>query len=1043
MVYSPSLMTTSVPVYNRQVHLPNHALADVTHIGTVHLSNDLILHNVLCVPSFKLNLISVSKLTNTSSCFVIFTDKMCLLQGQRSGKMIGTGTEREGLYYLDNVMKTTCNSASIVASSSSQLWHQRLGHLSNTTLRHLSTCIKNLNFCSIDDCLICPLAKQTRAPFPLSSITTKAPFELIHVDIWGGYHVPTITGAQYFLTIVDDFSRCTWVYLMNHKSDARSYLITFIHLVETQFSTRVKVLRSDNGPEFLMTQFFSDKGILHQTSCVSTPQQNGVAERKHRHLLNVARALLFQSHLPKKFWGDAILTATYLINRTPTPLLQGKSPYEILHHKQPAYAHLRVFGCLCFSSTHHHRPTKFDARATRCLFLGYPYGTKGYRVYDLHTGKIFISRDVIFHEHVFPFSSSAAVSPLVFPHTQDTACDDPIIHPSILLEQDSVDPSSSSPVSPVSVSSPFLSTSPPRLKRPTHAPGYLQQYHIDINLPSRSVPSSHSALTKVPGTPYPLSDVLTYDRLSARHRAFTTSISAAIEPSSFSQAICDPHWRLAMEEELAALAANRTWSLQPLPPGKKPVGCKWVYKIKFRSDGSIERYKARLVAKGYSQIEGLDYRETFAPVAKLTTVRLLLAVASVQQWHLHQLDVNNAFLHGDLEEDVYMSLPPGFGRKGETRVCKLHKSLYGLKQASRQWFIKLSCALRKAGYQQSKADYSLFVRNHDGKFTALLVYVDDIILAGNNIQAIEDTKSFLMKQFKLKDLGQLKYFLGIEIARSSKGITLSQRKYALEILEDAGHLGAKPATSPMEQNLSLRKDEGQWVTDPSSYRRLVGRLIYLTITRPDLVYAVHILSQFMEKPRTPHLEAAQRVLRYVKHTPGQGIFLSARSPIQLNAFCDADWARCRDTRRSTTGYCVFLGESLISWKSKKQNTVSRSSAEAEYRSMAATCCEVTWLKSVLQDLGIKHKRPVKLYCDNQAALHIASNPVFHERTKHIEIDCHLVRERVQSGMIETSHISTMKQPADIFTKPLSLYQFTTLLCKLGIINIHSKLEGEC
>ncbi|KAB2635153.1 hypothetical protein D8674_025687 [Pyrus ussuriensis x Pyrus communis] len=357
----------------------------------------------------------------------------------------------------------------------------------------------------------------------------------------------------------------------------------------------------------------------------------------------------------------------------------------------------------------------------------------GYRVYDLHTGKTFISRDVIFHEHVFPFSSSAAVSSLVFPHTQDTACDDPIIHLSILLEQDSVDPSSSSPVSLVSVSSPFLSTSPPRLKRPTHAPGYLQQYHIDINLPSRFVPSSHSALTKVP---------------------------AAIEPSSFSQ---------AMEEELAALATNRT-----------------------------------------CQIEGLDYRETFAPVAKLTTVRLLLAVASVQQWHLHQLDVNNTFLHGDLEEDVYMSLPPGFGRKGETRVCKLHKSLYGLKQASRQWFIKLSCALRKAGYQQSKADYSLFVRNHDGKFTTLLVYVDDIILARNNIQAIEDTKSFLMKQFKLKDLGQLRYFLGIEIARSSKGITLSQRKYALEILEDAGHLGAKPATSPMEQNLSLRKDEGQW-----------------------------------------------------------------------------------------------------------------------------------------------------------------------------------------------------------------------------------------
>ncbi|KAM3013444.1 hypothetical protein FF2_026299 [Malus domestica] len=549
MVCSPSLMTTSVPVYNRQVHLPNHALADITHIGTVRLSNDLVLYNVLCVPSFKLNLISVSKITNTSSCFVIFTDKKCLLQGQRSGKMIGTGTEQRGLYYLDNVTKTRCNSVSVVTLSASQLWHQRLGHLSNKTLRAISPCIKILNFCSIDDCLICPLAKQTRAPFPLSSINTKAPFELIHVDIWGGYHVPTITGAQYFLTIVDDFTRCTWVYLMNHKSDARSYLITFIHLVETQFSTRVKVLRSDNGPEFFMTHFFSDKGILHQTSCVSTPQQNGVAERKHRHLLNVARALLFQSHLPKKFWGNAILTATYLINRTPTPLLHGKSPYEILHHKQPTYAHLRVFGCLCFSSTHHHRPTKFDARATRCIFLGYPYGTKGYRVYDLQTGKIFFSCDVIFHENVFPFSSSVAVSPVVFPYTQDIDCDDTIIHPSLPLEQDSVDQSTS--VDPSS--SVDQSPSPPRLKRLTHAPGYLQQYHVGINLPSRSVSSSHSALTTVVGTSYPLSDVLTYDRLSARHRAFTTSISAAIEPSSFSQAVRDPQWRLAMEEELAAL----------------------------------------------------------------------------------------------------------------------------------------------------------------------------------------------------------------------------------------------------------------------------------------------------------------------------------------------------------------------------------------------------------------------------------------------------------------------------------------------------------
>ena len=330
--------------------------------------------------------------------------------------------------------------------------------------------------------------------------------------------------------------------------------------------------------------------------------------------------------------------------------------------------------------------------------------------------------------------------------------------------------------------------------------------------------------------------------------------------------------------------------------------------MKFKPDGSVERYKARLVAKGYSQIEGIDYRETFAPVAKLTTVRVLLSVAALSGWHLHQLDVNNAFLNGDLYEDVYMTLPPGFGRKGETRVCKLNKSLYGLKQASRQWFIKLSNALKAASFLQSRSDYSLFVRSRQGSFTALLVYVDDVILAGNNLQEIEETKRFLSQHFKLKDLGQLKYFLGIEVARSSKGITICQRKYALEILDDAGFLSSKPSRFPMEQNLSLTQTNGTLLNNPSSYRRLVGRLIYLTITRLDLTYVVHVLSQFMDKPRQPHLEAAHQVLRYIKQAHGQGIFLPTTGSLRLQAFCDADWARCKDIRRSVTGYCIFLGQ---------------------------------------------------------------------------------------------------------------------------------------
>jgi hypothetical protein len=412
-----------------------------------------------------------------------------------------------------------------------------------------------------------------------------------------------------------------------------------------------------------------------------------------------------------------------------------------------------------------------------------------------------------------------------------------------------------------------------------------------------------------------------------------------------------------MHAEISALELNNTWTIVDLPSHKHPIGCKWVYKLKYKADGSIERYKARLVAKGYTQCEGLDYYDTFSPIAKLTTVRILLAVAAAKNWFLHQLDVNNAFLHGDLPEEVYMTLPPGFDCKGKflpsgckqdtSKVCKLNKSLYGLKQASRQWFSKFSTTLLNSGFTQSRSDYSLFIRVQGSSFVILLVYVDDIILASNDSQAISQLTVCLNNQFKLKDLGPLKFFLGLEVARSAQGIYVSQRKYTLEILDDCGLLASKPARFPMESNLKLSQSDGVLLEDPSVFRRLIGRLLYLTITRPDISYAVQKLSQFMAHPRQPHLDAASRVLRYLKGSPGQGLFFSSSSTFHLKVFCDSDWAGCPDTRRSITGFCVFLGESLISWKSKKQHTISKSSAVAEYRSMASTACEIVWLLSLL------------------------------------------------------------------------------------------------
>lgn len=379
-----------------------------------------------------------------------------------------------------------------------------------------------------------------------------------------------------------------------------------------------------------------------------------------------------------------------------------------------------------------------------------------------------------------------------------------------------------------------------------------------------------------------------------------------------------------------------------------------------------------------------------------------------------------------------MHLPPGFKTDDPTKVCRLRKSLYGLKQSPRCWFSKLSNTLLKFGFTQSYEDYSLFSFIEGNICLHILVYVDDFIIAWNDVATIQRFKNYLNKHFKMKDLGKIKYFLGLEVARGPEGIFVSQRKYALDIVAECGLLGAKPSPVPTELNHKLPSSKSPLLTDPGKYRRLVGRLIYLTFTRPELSYIVHLLSQFMQNPRDDHWLAALRVVRYLKGTPDQGIMLSSTCDMQLTAYCDADWSACPITRRSLSAYVVLLGDSLVSWKTKKQRTVSRSSAEAEYRSMADTTCELKWLKRLLQQFGFSHPQPMRMFCDSQSAIYIAKNPVFHERTKHVENDCHTVRDAVQAKLLTTKHISTKHQPAYLLTKALPSPTFNYLLSKLDI-----------
>jgi histone deacetylase 1/2 len=519
-------------------------------------------------------------------------------------------------------------------------------------------------------------------------------------------------------------------------------------------------------------------------------------------------------------------------------------------------------------------------------------------------------------------------------------------------------------------------------------------------------------------------------------KVLTSVCSSPIrEPSSYKEAQHNSNWVQAMQDEFDALKKNDTWILVPYSYDLPVIGSKWVYKVKLHANGSIDRYKARLVAQGFNQKYGIDYFETFSPVVKPTTIRVVLTVALSKQWPIHQLDVHNAFLNGELREDVYMKQPPGFlDSNHPSYVCKLRKAIYGLKQAPRTWYTKLHSALQKWGFTNSNSDASLFLYNSDSTQIFVLVYVDDIIVTGSSKSLIQKLISYLNTHFALKDLGQLHYFLGIEL-HFSKGVChLSQTKYIQELLSKADLNECKPIATPMASDHTLSIHEGTLLEDPTSYRSLVGALQYCTITRPDLSFAVNKVCQFLHAPTDIHYRAVKRILRYLKGTLYHGLVFHSSPNLDLVVYTDADWASCPDDRKSTGGYCAFLGSNLVSWSSSKQGVVSRSSAESEYRALADGAAEVKWLETLLGELKHPLKSPPLLLSDNISATYLAANPVFHARTKHVEIDHHFVRDRVVKGTMYVRHTPSQDQLADVLTKALGSQKFLGFRHKLCVLH---------
>ena len=1033
------------------------------------------------LPSFTSNLISVKKATNDLNCNVIFSPNDVKFQDIETSQVIGKGGTKEGLYLLEDFIPESNLSCALSSSSSSSisisknaLWHARLGHPHS---RALSLMLPNVTFAN-DDCEACILGKHCKSVFPKSNVIYKNCFDLVHSDVWTA---PCISrdNHRYFVTFIDEKSKYTWITLIQSKDRVLEAFTNFQNYVTNHFNAKIKIFRSDNGGEYTSFTFkkhLEKHGILHQTSCPYTPQQNGVAERKNRHLMEVARSMMFHSNVPKRFWSDAVLSACYLINRIPTKILNDTSPFEVLNSTKPSLDYLCVFGCVCFVLVPGELRNKLEAKSTKAMFIGYSTTQKGYKCYVPDTRRVLVSREVKFLEEqgYYAKKSWEELEDLSTP-AQDRATNLRIILEHLGSFQPPTAPIPSTSTRPNSEvhldregetqagnegetqSDDDHNEVPPQMVHNQDAQSADSEVVIDDQNDQEEQEQDQplrrsTRLRRDPSNwvntrvyynaqavAHPTQAVCSFANFPEEHKAFMTSIDQNTIPRTYEEAKELKIWRDAVKDEKEAMERNHTWDEADLPMKKKAVSSKWVFTIKYKSNGEIERYKARLVARGFTQTYGEDFGDTFAPVAKLHTVRIILSLATNLDWELMQMDVKNAFLQGELEEEVYMTPPPGLEETvTQGKVLRLRKAIYGLKQSPRAWYHKLSMTLRDRGFRRSEADHTLFTLSSQSGIIVVLVYVDDIIISGSDKEGIQSTKAYLKSVFDIKDLGLLKYFLGIEVCRSKEGLFLSQRKYTLDLLSETGMLETKSVSTPLEDGYKVINEgetEDQPYEDPKNYRRLVGKLIYLTLTRPDLCFAVNQVSQHMQAPKLHHWKMLERVLRYLSGAPGQGIWMGCNKSSSIVGYCDADWAGDKEDRRSTTGYCTFVGGNLVTWKTKKQKVVSCSSAESEYRAMRKLTNELIWMKAVLKDLGIEDSRPITMHCDNQAAIHIASNSMFHERTKHIEIDCHKVRQEVEKGTILPCYTRSEDQLADIFTKAASSKVCESIYPRLGLMNL--------
>lgn len=1000
---------------DRFVRVADDKTLPIAGMGTIRicetLDNKILyreMYDVLYVPDLKRNLFSICAINDKGFSFHTYKKK-CEIRNNED-KIVSAGI-RYGKLFKMNFSVVISDEANIAEVSSPLiLWHERFGHINFQAVKYTSQVFdldkgiqKNFEKSGKPFCETCVMSKQVRKPRKTVIRSNKYEAgEKIHTDVCGPISVESIKGAKYFLIFKDENSSFRKIYFMRQKSEVFGHFKTFESLISTQLSRKIKVLRSDNGTEYLSLEFQNfckEKGIIHERSAPYIHEQNGKAEREIRTLINLARSMMIAKNVPKYLWAEAVNTACYLLNRSVLNANEDKTPFEKFFKRKPEVQHLRIFGADAYESISKEKANrskfKFDARSKKMILVGYDGESSNYKLYDLKNRSMWISSDVEFNE-----------SSVITVDQQSNDC-------KIDIDFGESDSNEIQNMNDSDTTS-DADTEYEDAEDPNNNPG-------NNDNENQRVLRNRNNLQPIDRYGIPVAHLAEVIAMN-----YHEAISGA-------DAI---KWRKAMSEELQALDKNKTWFITTLPHGKKTIGCKWVYSIKSDAKGIITRYKARLVAKGFTQRHGIDYFETSSPVVRYESIRILLAIAADKDYEISKFDVKTAFLNGDLQEDIYMEIPDGFDINiKENSVLKLNKSLYGLKQSSRCWNEKFVKFLKDFNLNDIQSEKCVFTGIVLGYKVFLAIYVDDGLIMSENKASILAVLNYLEKHFEITT-DEANEFLGMELLRDRKKrfLKISQAGYITKILEKFNMLDANPVSVPAEPGLYLQKCNKD-IKKILPYREIIGSLLFVSrICRPDIEFAVNYASQFLDSHDSEHFNAVKRILRYLKGTINYGIiFQSNRDEVKIQGFTDSDYAGCLESRKSRTGYVFLLNNAPISWASQKQEIVSLSTAEAEYVALTHGIKEAIWLKRMLNDLKIECNH-VPIFVDNQSAMRIAENTEFHKRSKHIDVRFHFIRDIVKKKEISLCYVNTKEQLADIFTKPLAKQTFQYLRGKLRILD---------